>query len=141
MNSSLVEFSSNVTGKARVALESIVRQWDAAAQKWDPNKLASLYTPDALFFGGQPGLYVGTAQIRAYFAIYASVMKSVRFNLFDQHVLEPTKDTYIAQGFGKFRAVLVSGVETESIQRTTLLVIKLGTQWKLAQHHFSAMPT
>ena len=46
------------------ALRTVERDWNAAAQHWDSESLAALYTDDALFYGGRPGHAVGHAKVR-----------------------------------------------------------------------------
>lgn len=132
-----VEFADTATPTARAALSAVAMQWSEAAQDWDPAKFAAIYTDDALFFGGQPTLYVGADQIRGYFATQVGIIHSVTLRLVDQHVRELANGIFLAQGRGISRVQLVSGLARESVQRTTWVVVQQGSQWKLAQHHFS----
>lgn len=141
MSSSLVQFADAATsGEVRQAFDQIVGRWNEAASKWSPDGFAALYTTDAVFFGGRPTLHVGSGQIREYFASYQRMVAAATLTLLDQHVIRPAPHLFLAQGFGEFRVKLVSGGQSESTQRTTLLVARDGLDWKIAQHHFSPVP-
>lgn len=122
------------------ALESIESRWGSAAATWDPDKFAALYTDDALFFGGLPSLYVGSTEIHKYFSYYVGTVKAASIKFVDQQVRKLGPDAFLFQGFGNFHVTLTSGAEFDSVQRTTLLIVRQAGEWKIAQHHFSTQP-
>jgi uncharacterized protein (TIGR02246 family) len=122
------------------ALRSVERAWNEAASGWQADRLAALYTDDAVFYGGRPGHSVGREQVRAYFASYVGVLASTRLDLVDQTLLKLGDDTYLAQGYGHFHFDLVQGGKSEAVWRTTLVIVRREGDWKILQHHFSATP-
>lgn len=125
---------------ANEALRTIEREWNAAASDWNPGKFAAIYTDDALFFGGRPGLTVGQPAVREYFASYVGILKSTSMALVDQHLRELGPETFLAQGYVNFKFLLESGKNTSTVMRTTLTIVKRDGKWKLIQHHFSTTP-
>ncbi|MSQ18625.1 MAG: SgcJ/EcaC family oxidoreductase [Betaproteobacteria bacterium] len=130
----------NLPALANEALRSVERAWNAAAQHWDADQLAAIYTPDAVFFGGRPGISVGLTEIRAYFASYIGILKSTSMALVDQHFRQLGPETFLAQGYVEFKFLLDSGKNSATKMRTTLTIVKRNNQWKLIQHHFSTTP-
>ena len=122
------------------ALAVIQNAWNASARDWNADALTSIYTHDALFFGGRPGHAVGASAIRDYFASYVGVIESATLALVEQHVIALTDDCLLAQGFGEFVFVLDGGRESRSRLRTTLVIARHAGEWKICQHHFSASP-
>ena len=125
---------------ANEALRTIEREWNAAALHWDADKFASIYTDDAIFFGGRPGISVGRSGIREYFASYVGILKSTSMALVDQHLRELGPETFLAQGYVNFKFLLESGKNTSTVMRTTLTIVKRDGKWQLIQHHFSTTP-
>lgn len=121
-------------------LASVERDWNAGAGNWNSDALADVYTADALFFGGRAGHSVGREGIRSYFMSYNSILKSATLNLVKQHVIKLAPNVFVAQGYGKFHFLLSTGKETDSVLRTTLVIVKRGGKWKVIDHHFSPTP-
>jgi ketosteroid isomerase-like protein len=67
------------------ALRTVERDWNAAAQHWDAERLVALYTDDALFYGGRPGHAVGGAKVREYFDSYVGTLAAARLALVPLH--------------------------------------------------------
>ncbi len=124
----------------REALASIERDWNAAAQNWNVEALTAVYTEDALMYGGRPGLSVGHAGVRAYFASYVGILAETELKLVDQHIIQLAPETFVAQGYGEFQFVLAGGKRAGTVMRTTLIVVKRGGRWRIIQHHFSPTP-
>lgn len=125
---------------AQEALDSVERQWNMASKNWDPEKFGAIYTDDALFFGGRAPHYVGKSGVLDYFQSYVGVISAATLELVDQHVHDAGPQAFMAQGFGQFRLNMASGTETDLLQRTTLLITRRNSQWKIASHHFSSRP-
>jgi uncharacterized protein (TIGR02246 family) len=122
------------------ALTSVERAWNAAGSAWNPDALASVYTTDALLFGGRPGHAIGASAIRDYFGSYVGVIHSGTMQLVDQQVLELVPGVFLAQGFVDFSFVLDANQSTKSFLRTTLVVVRQDGRWRIRQHHFSPTP-
>lgn len=48
-------------------VEAVIEAWKAAFDAGDPQRIASLYTPDAMFIGGIGGVHIGRRSIEGYF--------------------------------------------------------------------------
>lgn len=139
----MTEYNATISaaaGRAQAILQDVERRWNAAAQAWNADELASLYASEALFFGGRPGHAVGQREILGYFLSYAGVLRSVAMSLVNQTVIELGADTLLAQGHAKFRFVLVDGGETVAELRTTWVMVRRQGTWLILQHHFSPTP-
>ncbi|MDB5856378.1 MAG: hypothetical protein JWQ76_67 [Ramlibacter sp.] len=126
--------------RAEQALQEVLASWNRAAESWDVEALAALYTEDALMFGGRPGLAVGVAGMRGYFGSYVDVLASAHLALVDQYLVELAPEVYLAQGFGVFKFGRVDGGQTGTTMRTTLVIARRDGRWKIRQHHFSSIP-
>ena len=121
-------------------LDEMQQAWNSAAKVWNPKALASLYSDNALFYGGRSGHSVGAAAVQAYFASYDGIIQSAVLDLIEQELVETSPETFVSQGFGAFSFVLAGGRQTQSVLRTTLVLSKLNGQWKIQLHHFSVTP-
>jgi uncharacterized protein (TIGR02246 family) len=121
-------------------LRSALAAWNQAARTFDVDAMARVYTEDAVFFGGRPGLSLGRQGVRAYFASYRDVIRSTSLELEDRQLFQLAPDALLAQGYGRFRLELSDGRRTESLLRSTLVVVQRDGRWQLLQHHFSATP-
>jgi len=131
---------SPASGQAQATLEQVLSAWNEAAANWNVERLASLYTPDALMFGGLPGHSVGRAGMRDYFSTYADRLAGAHLTLIDQYIVAQGSEAYIAQGFGVFKFQLIDGRQTGTTMRTSLLLERRESRWRIRQHHFSAVP-
>jgi uncharacterized protein (TIGR02246 family) len=125
---------------ARAALDAVQSAWNAGARPWDPDRLADIYTQDALFWGGRPGHSVGSGAIRAYFGSYLGVIQAGTMALVEQEVRELAPGCLLAQGFVDFAFELTVGQSTRSRLRATLVLTLEDQIWKIRQHHFSPTP-
>lgn len=132
--------TAEIFPEARAALDAIQAAWNDGAKPWNPARLASVYTRDALFLGGRPGHSVGSEAIQAYFSSYVGVIQAGTMALVEQEVRELAPGCLLAQGFVEFAFVLVQGPTTRSRLRTTLVFALEGQTWKIRQHHFSPTP-
>lgn len=123
------------------ALRMVERNWNAAAQHWDAEGLAALYTDDALFYGGRPGHAVGQAKVRGYFDSYVGTLAAARLALVDQELRKLSEGVYLAQGYAKFDFDLAAGGSSSTVLRSTLVLTHRPEGWRIAQHHFSATPS
>jgi uncharacterized protein (TIGR02246 family) len=122
------------------ALANLEAAWNAAAKRFDPAGLVSLYTDNAVFYGGRPGHSVGRLAVRAYFDSYIGEIESAPLRLVDQHLIAIGPDAFVAQGLGEFSFTLSGGRHARSTLRTTLVVVRTDGGWRILQHHFSATP-
>ena len=121
-------------------IKDVERRWNAAASTWDIDAFAAIYTDDALMFGGRADHSVGSEGVHAYFASYVGVLTSAEVTLTLQHIRQLGPETILTQGYGEFNFVLANGQRSHATLRTTWVIINKGGEWKVLQHHFSAMP-
>jgi uncharacterized protein (TIGR02246 family) len=131
---------SKEVSEGEAALREVERDWNAAARDWNTAALAALYTGDVVFYGGRPNHSVGQAQVRDYFESYAGMFTAVRLALVDQEIRELARGIYLAQGYAAFDFDLTGGGATRAVLRSTLVLTRLSEGWRIAQHHFSAIP-
>ena len=131
---------SPASSEAQAVLAQVLFQWNEAAADWDVERLADMYTADALMFGGLPGHSVGQGGMRDYFGVYADRLAGANLTLTDQYIVALGPEAYIAQGFGIFRFELIGGRQTGATMRTSLLLEQRANRWRIRQHHFSAIP-
>lgn len=124
-----------------LALKAVQDAWNAAAKIWNPEKLASLYLDDALFYGGRAGHSVGSDAIQSYFGSYTGVIKSAHLELVEQEIRRLDGSSFVAQGYGDFAFVLEGGISTKSVLRTTLIIVKQDDALRIRLHHFSVTPS
>ena len=55
-------------------MSSMLDETRANRRRAGKDRLAAIYTDNAVFYGGRPGHSVGKEQVRAYFASYAGVL-------------------------------------------------------------------
>lgn len=120
-------------------LEAMATRWSAAAADWDPGTLASLYSADALLFGGREGHAVGREAIEAYFISYRGVILSAALELVEQQILVVDDRCFFAQGHAEFAFTLAGGNRTRSRLRTSLLIVR-DCGGLVRAHHFSPAP-
>lgn len=125
---------------AQKIVQDVLAGWNEAAKNWNVEGLTAMYTEDALMFGGRPGLSIGLPGMRQYFGSYAGLLASTHLELVDQYIVELTPGVLLAQGFGVFKFRLVSGEDTGTTMRTTLVIAHRDGRWKIQQHHFSTIP-
>lgn len=131
---------NGATDAAGPALAIVQAAWNAGARRWNPDALTAVYTEDALFFGGRPGLSAGTGAIREYFASYVDVIESATLELVEQRFIRLGPDCFLAQGYGDFSFVLAGNRTSRSRLRTTLVIARQDGEWRIRQHHFSTEP-
>ena len=134
--------SSTVTRRQSLPaeMESYLASWNAAASVWDCERLAECFTEDGLFFGGRPTHSVGRQAIEDYFRSYIGTISSCTLRVREQHVFNLEPDCFVAQGFGDFSFVLSDGLHTQSVVRTTLVLVCQQDRWKARLQHIAPIP-
>ena len=121
----------------RTILDQIQNRWNQAASTWDVKALAQIYTPDALFFGLLPKLYIGRVQIEEYFGSYQIVLESVTLDLVDQNTRPLGSGAFSAQGFGRILNRYRDGSVVPNTVRSSFVVVQTADRWEISLHHFS----
>lgn len=114
------------------ALASILAQWNEAGANWDGDRLAALFTPDALFFGSTTRRYVGR-EIREYYGLFP--VKMCRFDFSDMASVVVDASTVASCGTLLLSQSLVSGKQLKVKLRLSLVMVKKDGHWKILQHH------
>ena len=111
-------------------VETVIDAWKAAFDAGDPQRIASLYTPDAMFIGGIGGVHIGRRSIEGYFGKNMAP-SSVVFRDIKTHAIED-------------QVVLVSmmGAITPEVGeprdfRFLQTHVRTGNGWQIAGHHGS----
>lgn len=120
--------------------DEIEASWNAAASEWDAKALTRLYTENALFFGLLPKLYVGRPEIETYFLNYKHTLRRVTLDLVDQELRPLSGDAFAAQGFGNLLNYSLDGELLPNRVRTSLVIVKVASEWQISLHHFSHIP-
>lgn len=118
-------------------LHQIQQRWNDAAATWDIKALAQIYTPDAVFFGLLPRLYVGRSEVEEYFGSYRDVLEGVSLNLVHQNIRFLDKKVMLAQGFGDIVNRHLDGSVVHNTVRSSLVLVEHVSEWHIALHHFS----
>lgn len=110
-----------------------------AMTKVDMDKVVSLFTEDALFWGTTTKvLATDTAGIEAYFApLRASQAGQNIFRAVDYRVVPLNADTLLLSG--RWEAGAATAAELTRM-RVSMVLVRRGSEWKIAQFHNSMMP-
>lgn len=122
-------------------LDQIQSRWNQAAATWDVKALAQIYTPDALFFGLLPKLYIGRSEIEEYFESYQVILESVTLNLVDQNTRSLGPHAFSAQGYGRIVNRYRDGSIVPNTVRSSFVVVEKNGDWEISLHHFSNLIT
>ena len=131
--------SSAASDSAREA-EQIIARWAAAFRESNVDAIASLYAPDASFFGtGSRALVTTPEQIRRYFETGLNRDKPRGAELLEHSVQVVSDDVVIVTGMDR-----VSGMKNGSVYhadgRVTFILRKQASAWQIIHFHRSALP-
>jgi uncharacterized protein (TIGR02246 family) len=108
--------------------------WEQTFNSGDADKIAALYTKDAMMFGSTAQLFTGTDGVRTYFS---KLPAGIKVKMGDQQAIAHGPDLLFSSGFADF--TLANG--TVLPYRLTLALVKVDGKWLVAQHHGSPVPT
>lgn len=111
-------------------VEKILAAWKAAFDAGDPQGIASLYTPDAMFIGGIGGVHVGPGLIAGYFKKNAAPSR-VTFR--DVQTRAITDQVVLVSMIG---AISREGGEPRDF-RFLQTHVRTADGWRIAGHHGS----
>ena len=111
-------------------VEILLQQWIAAFNSHDLNRHMELYTEDATLFGSVDELQIGRSAIRDYFGKLPSSVHVKAYPM--PRVRELGSDAAVTAGFVEF-----ADGDTPSPYRMTWVLVRLGGNWRIAQHHGS----
>lgn len=133
--------SDNSLPDAQAALAQVVAEWNHAGSTWDARALGAIYTEDGLLFGGRPGHFVGRSSIQGYFASYDGLIIAGSMLMSETELRTLAQDCVLAQGMVDFAFRLAGNESTRSSLRATLVLQREADRWRIANHHFSTIPT
>ena len=107
--------------------------WEQTFNSGDADKIAALYTKDAMMFGSTAQLFAGTDGVRTYFS---KLPAGIKVKMGDQQAIAHGPDLLFSSGFADF--TLANG--TVLPYRLTLALVKVDGKWLVAQHHGSPVP-
>jgi hypothetical protein len=117
---------------------STVERWASEFNAANVDKLVSLYTPDALFFGTTMQTLATTPEaVRKYFAGVAMIAPKVKLG---DHSMMMISDTAVLDA-GSYEFTREKDGQTMIVPaRYSILLVKKGNDWGIAHHHSSARP-
>jgi ketosteroid isomerase-like protein len=108
-------------------------QWEQAYNAWSVDRLVALYTEDALFFGASPLLFYGRDGVRSYFSYFLRLPTgTIKAKMGEQKVTSIGSTVLLSSGFVDFTR---DGKVFPF--RMTLVLVKSGDTWLIAQQHAS----
>jgi uncharacterized protein (TIGR02246 family) len=118
----------------------VVQRWATAFSESDVDTIASLYAPDASFFGtGSKALITTPEQIRDYFEVGLARDKPRGAQLLEHSVKVISDDAVIVTGLDR-----VSGTKAGTVYqadgRVTFVLEKRAGNWQVVHFHRSALP-
>jgi uncharacterized protein (TIGR02246 family) len=134
--STVAEQPSNVDDREIAALFD---RWNAALKTGSANAVTSLYAPDAILQPTVSNKVRSTpAQIEDYFQHFLAAKPVGQINYREIRHLGP--DAAMDSGVYTFTLTQADGTKRDVQARYTFLYERLDGQWKIINHHSSAMP-
>ena len=114
---------------------AVVETWSAAYSSNEPDRIVGNYWPDAILLGTvSPVMSEGTAAIQQYFsAVKGTGNKNTLGN---RRTIVLSDDAAVVTGFYTFTR-MSEGQPAPRPSRFTMLVVKRGSEWRIAHHHSS----
>jgi ketosteroid isomerase-like protein len=127
--------SDHVTPNAAAGIVSgIMAKWAAGFSRLDADKLSSLYSKHALFFGSNPKLYRGREGVAAYFnALPRWRSSAVEFT--DVVAEQASPDLINVAATASFD---VDHGATKLSVKITWVIVREDGDWKIVSHHVSS---
>ena len=120
----LLENSAAETGPNEDAVAARAT-WEQTFNSGDADKIAALYTRDAMMFGSTAPLFTGTDGVRTYFS---KLPAGIKVKMGDQQAIPHGPDLLFSSGFADF--TLANG--TVLPYRLTLALVKVDGKWLVA---------
>jgi uncharacterized protein (TIGR02246 family) len=130
---SALSFSGTAAAGPLDDAAAVRAQWAEAFNAHDWDKIATLYTGDALFFGSTQPLFVGQQGVHGYFD---HIPPGLTARMGQQSVLAVGPNVLLSSGFVDF----IRPDGTAVPYRLTLALVQVGGHWLIAQHHTSPVP-
>ena len=113
-------------------VRSVQTKWAEVFSPLEPDRMAALYSEDAVFYGSNKLLRSGRDGVRAYYAgLPKGVLIGVAFD--NEKVVALTPDVISVAGTATFKRAN----DTDLVLRLTLVLVKRSGTWLIASHHAS----
>jgi uncharacterized protein (TIGR02246 family) len=120
---------------AQDTVSGIIDKWSAAFNRLDAERLASLYSKNAFFFGSKSSLYRGNDGVAAYFnALPRWSLPTVQFT--DRATAQVNSDLI---NFAAIASFVVSENDPPLSVKISWVVAREDGDWKIVSHHVSSM--
>lgn len=131
--------AQNTADAARQEVLAATAAWIEAFNTRDPQRIAALYAPDAVFWGTvSPTIRTTPREILEYFEASAARRPTLRMSLGEQHVRLYGD---LAINSGDYSSRYMDGNnEIVTRMRFTFAFRKSGEGWMIVNHHSSRMP-
>ena len=118
----------------------VLEQWSKAFGDADVERIAKLYSPDALMIGTFGKEILTTPdQIRKYFDVNLHANKPRTAKINNSEALVVNENTVLVTGFDTITGVK-DGQPLNSMGRVTFVLAKRGSDWKIVHLHRSPLP-
>lgn len=105
---------------------------------WDSERVALLYTKEALFVGSLPGLRQGKLGVCDYFSSIPG--RRVQLCFKDKTIVSLSEGCLLVSGVALFEQE-IEGAADQLERRLSLVLEKKGNAWLIALHHVSLIPS
>jgi uncharacterized protein (TIGR02246 family) len=117
---------------------ALIDSWAAAFNSNDVDALVKLYAPDAIFLSSvNPSINEGTAAIREYYAPVRGSGRKVEIG--ERRMTVLTDAVVVGTGLYEFTGMR-DGKPVANPARFTMVIVKRGDNWVIANHHSSQRP-
>jgi ketosteroid isomerase-like protein len=120
------------------AAVAVQRAWTEAFAARDLVALSGLYAEDTAFYGSTAEFYTTPAGVRTYFEMLPLAYKRSAYAV--PHVVRLGDNAMAATGEVTFYREEPDGMVTALPFRMTHVLIRQGSDWKIATHHASPRP-
>ncbi|GAB2697465.1 SgcJ/EcaC family oxidoreductase [Kitasatospora kifunensis] len=129
--------STQLPSRAQIA--ALFDRWNAALATGDPNRVADLYTPDAVLLPTLSTIRTDRAGIVDYFRTFLQSKPVGRIQQRVITVLGPT--SAVDTGLYQFTLTNQDGTKSTVDARYTFVYALRGGSWLIVSHHSSKVPT
>ena len=134
----LIAFAAFAGPKEDVA--AATKTWGETLGQNDPDKVVALYAPDAVLWGTlSPTVRADRAALRDYFVTAFKALPDVKVT-FGEQLIRVYGTTAVNTGYYTFSYVKDGEAKTLPA-RYSFTLVKDGNDWKIVDHHSSAIPT
>lgn len=132
-------FAGGAFAGAKEDVAAATAKWGETLGQDDPDKVLALYSPDAVLWGTlSPTVRADRASLRDYFVSAFKVLPGLKVS-FGEQLIRVYGNTAVNTGYYTF-SFSKDGQARTLPARYSLVFVKDGQDWKIVDHHSSAMP-